>query len=412
MNIMKHGRLITALLAAGLLLAGTISGPAQDWTQWRGNNRDGKVTGFAVPADWPPELQMQWRETVGAGDASPVLVGERLYLFTRQEDQEVILCLDAMSGSEQWRLEYPAPPVTGAGARHPGPRSTPVVSGGKMVTLGATGILSCVDASSGKLLWRKDPFPGAVPMFFTSMSPLIVDGLCIAQLGGPGNGAMIAYDMSSGNERWRWSAEGPDYGSPVLLTIEGTTMIVTPTEKSIAGVGLSDGKLLWQIPFVPPSRAYNAATPIVHGNTVIYTGAGRGTHAVKITRQGGEFVPEELWSNPDLSVQFNTPVLKQDLLFGYTSTGSLFCLDAATGKTAWTDATKHDRSGFAAILDAGPVIMALPASSELIVFKPQNEYLELAKIKIADLPTYATPVLAGDRIYVKDEQSIALWTIK
>jgi len=398
---------------AVLLLSATISVSSQDWTQWRGANRDGKIVGFTAPDKWPSELSMEWRESVGTGDASPLLVGDRLYLFTRQEDKEVILCLDAASGTEQWRNEYVAPAVTGAGARHPGPRSTPVVADGKMVTLGASGILSCLDASTGNLLWRKDPFPGVVPMFFTSMSPMIVDGLCIAHLGGAGNGALIAYEVSSGNERWRWAEEGPDYGSPVLLTIDGTKQIVTPTEKSIVGVGLSDGTLLWKIPFAPPGRAYNAATPIVEGNTVIYTGAGRGTHAVKIEKQGGKFSVSELWSNAELSVQFNTPVLKDQVLYGYSNSGVLFCLDARSGQTAWTGSSPHDRSGFASILDAGAVIMALPSSSELIILKPAKEaYSELANIKIADLPVYATPVVSGNRMFVKDEQNITLWKIR
>jgi len=396
-----------------LILSGIISISAQDWSQWRGANRDGKVNGFIAPESWPPELTMQWSESVGTGDATPVLVGDKLYLFTRQDDKEVILCLAAESGAEQWRNEYVAPAVTGAGARHPGPRSTPAVSDGKMVTIGVSGILSCLDASSGKLLWRKDPFPGVVPMFFTSMSPMIVDGLCIAHLGGKGNGAIIAYEMISGNEKWRWAEEGPDYGSPVLLTIDGNKQIVTPTEQSIVGVGLSDGKLLWKLPFVPVSRAYNAATPIVNGNTVIYTGAGRGTHAVKIEKKGEEFVVDELWSNTDLAVQFNTPVLKENVLYGYSNTGSLFCIDATTGQSTWTDAIKHDRSGFAGMLDLGPVIMALPSSSELIVFKAlKEEYSELAKIKIAESPTYATPVVAGNRIFIKDEKTITLWKIQ
>jgi len=410
---MKNSERLKVFLAGLLILSGIISISAQDWSQWRGANRDGKVNGFIAPESWPPELTMQWSESVGTGDATPVLVGDKLYLFTRQDDKEVILCLAAESGAEQWRNEYVAPAVTGAGARHPGPRSTPAVSDGKMVTIGVSGILSCLDASSGKLLWRKDPFPGVVPMFFTSMSPMIVDGLCIAHLGGKGNGAIIAYEMISGNEKWRWAEEGPDYGSPVLLTIDGNKQIVTPTEQSIVGVGLSDGKLLWKLPFVPVSRAYNAATPIVNGNTVIYTGAGRGTHAVKIEKKGEEFVVDELWSNTDLAVQFNTPVLKENVLYGYSNTGSLFCIDATTGQSTWTDAIKHDRSGFAGMLDLGPVIMALPSSSELIVFKAlKEEYSELAKIKIAESPTYATPVVAGNRIFIKDELTITLWKIQ
>jgi len=410
---MRNRKWVIIIFAGVLVLSCITSISAQDSPQWRGPDRDGKVSGFTAPESWPPELNRQWQETVGTGDASPVLVGDRLYLFTRQENQEVILCLNSSSGEEVWRNDYVAPAVTGAGARHPGPRSTPAVLDGKIVTIGVSGILSCLDAGSGELLWRNDPFPGIVPMFFTSMSPMIVDGLCIAHLGGAGNGAMIAYDMNSGNEKWRWDEEGPDYGSPVLLEVQGGKQIVSPTEKSIVGVDLSNGNLLWKLPFVPQRRAYNAATPIVNGNTVIFTGAGRGTKAVQIEKQGEDFVVSELWSNAELAVQFNTPVLKQELLYGYSNTGSLFCIDALTGQTAWSDTVIHDRSGFAAMLDVGPVIMALPSSSELIVFKPvKEEYSELAKIKIADTPTYASPVVAGDMIYIKDENTITLWKIK
>ena len=86
-------------------------------------------------------------------------------------------------------------------------------------------IISCLDAVTGKLVWRKDPFPGVFPMFFTAMSPLVVNGSCIAHLGGVGNGAIIAYNLETGDELWNWSEEGPDYGSPVLLTVAGTKQI-------------------------------------------------------------------------------------------------------------------------------------------------------------------------------------------
>ena len=172
---------------------------------------------------------------------------------------------------------------------------------GKVVTLGVGGVLSCLDAASGKLVWRNDPFPKVVPTFFTATSPIIVDGMAIAQLGGKGNGAILAYDLATGGEKWRWAREGPEYASPVVLTVDGAKQIVTLTEKSIVAVGVADGKLLWQRPFVPQMRAYNAATPIVDGQTVIYTGAGRGTIAVKIEKQGDGFAAKELWSNPDVA---------------------------------------------------------------------------------------------------------------
>ena len=210
----------------------------------------------------------------------------------------------------------------------------------------------------------------------------------------------------------RGPAKVREYASPALLAVDGTKQLVTLTEKSIVGIGAADGKLLWQLPFVPQRRTYNAATPIVDGQTVIYTGSGRGAKAVKIEKQADGFAAKELWSNPDVAPQFNTPVLKGGLLFGLSDKGNLFCINAITGQTVWTDEARQDRSGFAAILDAGSVILVLPSNSELIAFKPSDkEYAELARIKVADTPTYAHPVIAGNRVFVKDEATVAMWTM-
>ncbi|NQT91298.1 MAG: PQQ-binding-like beta-propeller repeat protein, partial [Lentisphaerae bacterium] len=326
---------------------------------------------------------------------------------------EVTLCLDATNGKELWKDHYAAQSVGGAAARHPGPRSSPAVAEGKVVTLGVGGVLSCLDVATGNVGWRKDPFPKIVPKFFTASSPIIVEGMAIAHLGGSGNGAIIAFDLDTGGEKWRWADEGPDYASPVLLTVESTKQIVTLTEKSIVGIGVTDGALLWQLPFVPQGRAYNAATPIIDGQTVIYTGAGRGSKAVKIEKQGDGFSASELWSNPEIAPQFNTPVLKKGLLFGLSDSGNLFCVNAQTGQTAWTDTTDRGRGGFAAIVDAGLFILALPSNSELIAFKPSDkEYVELALITVADSPTYAHPVIAGNRIFVKDQEMLAMCLIE
>ena len=384
----------------------------QDWPQWRGLNRDGKVSGFTTPKEWPKELTQKWKTTVGLGDSTPALVADKLYVFARQGEEEVTLCLDAASGKELWRDKYKAQAVTGPPSRHPGPRSSPAVADGKVATIGVGGVLSCLDAATGKLVWRKDPFPKIVPQFFTAMSPIIVDGMVIAHLGGQGNGAVISYNLTTGDEKWRWSDEGPEYASPALLTVEGTKQIVTLTEKSVVGIGLADGKLLWQLPFAPERRAYNAATPIVDGQTVIYTGAARGIKAVKIEKQAEGFVATELWNNPEIAPQFNTPVLKDGFLFGLSNRGNLFCVNSQTGQTAWIDPTSRDRGGFTSIVDTGSVLLTLPSNSELIVIKPNDkEYTELALIKVADTPTYAHPVIAGNRIIIKDQETVTMWTI-
>jgi outer membrane protein assembly factor BamB len=393
------------LVSAGLVFA-------QDWPQWRGPNRDGKVTGFAAPQKWPEELTQKWSTTVGWADATPALVGDKLYVFARQGDEEVTLCLNASNGKEVWRDAYAAQVVTGAPSRqHPGPRSSPAVANGKVVTLGVGGVLSCLDAATSKVVWRKDPFPKVVPQFFTAMSPVIVNGMVIAHLGGKGNGAIIAYDLTSGNEKWRWAEEGPEYASPALLTVQGTKQIVTLTENSIVGVGIADGKLLWRLPFAPARMAYNAATPIVDGQTVIYTGAGRGTKAVKVEKQADGFVTTELWSNPELAPQFNTPVLKDGLLFGLSNRGNPFCINAQTGQTAWTD--PNALGGFGAIVDVGSALLALPEKAGLIVLKSDaKQYSEITRYKVADTPIYAHPVIAGNRVFIKDQQTLTMWTIE
>lgn len=398
------------LIVGCLILAAGTGAPAQDWPQWRGSNRDAVINGFVAPETWPESLTQNWRVIVGFGDAGPALVQGRLYVYTRQGDQEILMCLDAATGQEIWRQANAAANISGPARSHSGPRSTPTVARGRVVTLGAGGLLSCVD-TSGRLLWRNDPFPGIVPPFFAAMSPLITGGAAIAHLGGPGNGALIAYDLESGNEIWRWSEDGPEYGSPVLMTVDGLTQVVTITERRIVGVSTIDGSLLWHLPFIPQRMDMNCTTPIIYGQIVIYTGQNRGTKAVRIERQGTSFTATELWSKDSVSTWFCTPVLKDNLIFGLSQQGNLFCLAALSGIQVWSDRAKHDR--FGTILDTGSVLLAITPRSPLIVFDASEfRYNEVAKYKVAYTPVYAQPVVSGNAIYIKDRESLTKWTIQ
>src|SRR5258705_3117389 len=322
-----------------LTLACGIPAFAQDWPQWRGPNRDAKAIGFHAPATWPKTLTKKWQVKVGDGVATPALVDGKLYVFTRQDEKEVVRCLDAATGNEIWQQGYESEAASGPAGNFPGPRSSPTVAQGKIVTLGVRGILTCRETSTGKQLWQKEDLAKAWPQFFTSSSPIVVDGLCIAQLGGAKDGGIIAYDLTTGDERWRWMQSGPAYASPVLMTVDGTKVLIAPTEGEqkqgkLVALAVADGKLLWEIPY--SAGRYIASTPIVNGSTLIVAGPGTGMSAFKMKKEGDKLVEEKLWSNTDNSVGFNTPVLKNGLVFGITGADQLFCLNTELQKTAWS----------------------------------------------------------------------------
>jgi outer membrane protein assembly factor BamB len=388
---------------------------AQDWPQWRGAARDGKVEGFALPKAWPKALTLQWKKEVGEGYSTPALVGERLYVLSRQKDEEVVRCLSAADGNEVWKTAYAAPytPSQHAGSHGPGPKSSPAVADGRVYTLGISGILSCTRAADGNVLWRKEfskEFPATAPEFGTAMSPLLTDGLCIVHVGGKGKGAVMAFD-AGGGVKWQWNGDGPAYASPVVLTADGTRQIVTQTEKFLVGIALEDGNLLWQVPF-QTTYAENIVTPVVDGPVVIYSGVGKSTSAVRIQKQGRRFVAMPVWDNPKVAMHMNSPVLKDGLLYGLTQrTGQVVCMDRKDGNTLWTGPARLGDN--AAIVDVGAALMLLTSGGQLLVFRPGNQaYVELARYKVAPTPTYAHPVVSGKRIFVKDKGSVALWVLE
>jgi outer membrane protein assembly factor BamB len=454
---MRTVRFSTVFLAFALLsLIGVAA--AQDWPQWLGPHRDGRVTGFVAPATWPKSLKQHWKISVGDGVATPDLVGDKLYVFTRQGGEEVIRCLDAGTGKEIWQDKYEVEGPTPPAQSFAGPRATPTVAEGKVVTFGVRGHLNCYDAASGKSLWRKHDFPGAYPMFFTSASPLIVDGLCIAQVGKRDNGGIVAYDLAKGNEKWKWTDDGPAYSSPIITTIGGKKYVIAMTETEMVALDVTNGKLAWESPWVAQRGpgGYNAATPVIEGQTLVYGGGVRGTRGVKLEKQGDAVTGKEIWSTTDKAVQFNTPVVKDHHLFGITQNNELFCANLSDGKVTWTQPVggatpaggpggkaggpppnkggddakgkggegqkgkggmgKGGRgrpSGYGSVVDAGSVLIALSPTSELIVFQPDSSaFKEIARYKVADSPTYAYPVIAGKRIFIKDADHLTLWTIE
>jgi outer membrane protein assembly factor BamB len=400
---MRNAHRLVALAAVFALVVGT--SVAQDWPQWRGPNRDNKLAGFTEPKVWPKELTRKWTVPVGIGEASPVLVGDKLYTFGRQGDDEVAACLDAATGKEIWRDKYASAKIGGPAAGYQGPRSTLAVGEGKVCTLGVRGAVSCLDAASGKVVWRKGSKP---PQYYTSTSPLIIDGHCIVFAD-----ALTSFDLATGSVSWTWSGAGAPYGSPVLMTVGGVKMVVTPAMGALVGVDRTDGKLLWQTKIGADYQS-TYSTPLVEGTTVFYSSGGgnRETFALKIDKADKGFQATELWRKPFAADKYHTPVLADGMIFGVSGGArGLFCASAKTGEQLWTDKTQRGECG--SILNAGSVLLEL-SNKELVAFRASGKgYVEVAKYRVADADTWCVPIVAGNRIYVKDRGgSLTLWTLE
>ena len=395
------GRIV---LAFALLLS---LATAEDWPQWRGPHRDG-VVALVEPKAWPEKLERKWKIEIGEGHSSPILADGKIYLHSRQGDNEVVSAIRPESGQIIWQQTYPAPyKVNPAAERHgKGVKSTPVVADGRIYTLGIGGILSCFDAATGKPVWRRQ---FSAPAFGTAMSPLVDRGVLIAYVEG-GNGGLTAFDIQNGAEKWSWKGDGSAYASPIVVELGGTRQVVTQSRKNIVSVYAATGEVLWQLPF---TTAYeqNIVTPVLYRDLLIFSGLSRSVFAVKAAKRGTEWKADTVWENKDVPMYMNSPVLADGLLYGFThkNKGQFFCLDPATGATRWTSEGRQGDN--AAIVAAGSVMLLLTTEAELTIARRGTDaFKQVRKYTVADSPIWAHPLVVPGGIVIKDATTLALWT--
>jgi outer membrane protein assembly factor BamB len=410
----SHKQSSTALLMIGLMLfasPGASMGHA-DWPQWRGPNRDGLVSDASIPLTWPKELKQEWKVTVGVGHSSPVVANGRIYVFARLADEEVVLCLDSVTGKEIWRSSNPiAYEMHNAAKAHgKGPKSTPVLYNGNVYTLGITGILSCHDTRTGKLKWRREfsqQYPKTSPLFGTAMSPLVLNGQVIAHVGGHDKGALMAFDAQTGAVKWANEMDGPAYSSPIVVNLAGTLQVVTFMQNDFVGVDAATGKLLWKIP-AKSQYEENSVTPIAYKDMLILSREEQGLEAIRLVKQDQNIVAVPVWSNKETQLYLNTPVLLGHSLVGLSARnkGQFFSIDADTGKTLWLGPGRMAEN--AAILNlGGKVLLMLTNDAKLIVLPTTaKDFTPLVEYTVAESPTWAHPTVVGNRLLIKDETTL------
>jgi outer membrane protein assembly factor BamB len=399
-----------AFLLVLLAAAATIGAQSNtDWPQWRGPKRDGSIAA-ALPTQWPEALTKRWEVTVGEGHASPVVSGNRVVVFSREGDQEIVRALDLATGKEIWRAAYPAPfTVNPAAWTHgAGPKSTPAIANGRVFTFGIGGILSAFDLATGKLLWRI-PAPAVLPQYGTATSPLIDGTSVIAHVGGQDNGALTSFDAATGKPRWQWNGDGPGGGSPIIATIGGVRQVIAQTQKFLVGLDAASGAFLWGLPFATDFDQ-NAFTPVVFQDLVINGGIDNPLSAIRPKLVSGKWTTESVWSNLQAPMFMSSPVLIGGTVYGLTTRGrgQFVAVDAASGKTLWNT---QGREGENASIMASPLWLLASNTDGLLVVARTNaqKYEEVRRYQIAESAVWAHPAITDSTLIVKDAGKLICW---
>jgi outer membrane protein assembly factor BamB len=391
---------------------------AQEWTQWRGPARDGSVSAKNAPAAWPEALKPTWRVEIGEGYSSPVVAGGRVFVHGRRDPEEIVASINLADGKVLWQQKYQAEFKKNQYAVEmaKGPNATPLVAGGRLFTLGVTGILNAWDTATGKQLWTRD-FSKSIDtskLFCgTAASPLIVDGRLVVQIGSDIHGGQIlGLNPATGATEWEWRGLGPGYASPVVVDVNGSSQIVGMTEGSIVGLEAKSGKELWTVSF-PDEWHENISTPLWTGTQLIVSGPRQGTHAYALAQTGGKWQATETWKNPDIAMYMSSPVFGDGVIYGHSSKkkGQFFALDAKTGAVRWT--TEGREGEHASLLLTPQHVIFLTNGADLIVAKRNTPAFAVERrYEVAQGSTFAMPVLLGENILVRDATGLTLLTGK
>jgi outer membrane protein assembly factor BamB len=401
-----NSRHFLAIAFATLFLSS--SATAQDWTQWRGPQRDGFVPAVNTPQSWPQSFKRAWRVDVGEGYSSPVVTGWRVFVHSRRDPEEIVTAINIENGQILWQKKYTANFHKNQYAVQmaKGPNSTPLIMGDRLFTLGVTGILTAWDTRSGEQLWQKD-FSNTVDtskLFCgTASSPLAAGGRLYVQVGSDIHGGLIfGMDPATGKPSSTWKGIGPGYASPVVIEVKRKPQIVFVTEGSIVGMDARSSRQLWSIPF-PDEWHENIVTPIWTGEYLIVSGTRQGTQAYSLKETADKWQVTEVWKNPDVAMYMSSPVYGDGLIYGHSAKkkGQFVALDVKTGTVRW--ATEGREGEHASVLLTPKHIVFLTNGADLIIARRNTAAFTVERrYEVADSPTWAVPVLLGADVLVRD----------
>lgn len=378
-----------------------------DWPRFRGPDGNGISPEKGISKDWaaqPPRLL--WKVPMSDdGYTGPSVANGLVYIIDHQGSDDIVRALSLSDGRDVWTYRYRDADSSNYGFA----RATPTVDGSKVYTLSRLGALHCLDAKTGKVVWRRqinDEFSARKPQWDTSYSPVVDGDRLIVCPGGP-DAAVAVLDKSTGKTIWQGGgSDGQSYATPVVATIGGKKQYVVFAAKALIGVDASNGTLLWRAPW---STAYdvNAATPVVIGDSVfIASGYGKGCALVDV--KGSE--ASIRWANKSIQAHFSSPIYFKGHIYGTGDPGVLVCLDPQTGKELWRQ-PGFEKGG---IVGVDGVILALSGSNgdlAMVEMSPAG-YKELGRVTPLGGQSWTAPIVAQGRAIVRNKSAIACLSLK
>jgi outer membrane protein assembly factor BamB len=400
---------------------------SQDWSDWRGKNRDGTwlETGL-IEKFSSSELTPKWSASIGSGYSGPTVSNGKVYatdLRQKPSQTEGVLCFDEQTGEKIWEFRYPC---EYSGIGYPaGPRASVVVKNGKAFSLGTMGNLFCFDAGNGTVLWQKDlnkEYEIRMPVWGISATPLITENKIILQISGSNNACIVALDINSGEEIWRNLEDIAAYSAPIIIEKNGVKVVVVWTENSVSGLNPETGEIYWRFPWEVGS-GMSIATPVFYNDHLFFSCFYSGSLLLKLNNNYTSV--EKVWQrsgeserNTDaLHCVMNTPVIIDGYIYGVDSYGELRCLELATGNRIWEDLSAVRKNRWANIhfVQNENKTWMFNEHGELIIseLSPMG-FHEISRTKIIDptkdqLPrgvTWSHPAFANKHIFVRNDNRL------
>ena len=376
-----------------------------EWPGFRGPGRDGIAAGVRIETDWSasPPVEL-WRRPVGPGWSSFAVRGDLLYTQEQRGDDEVVSCYRVTTGEPVWRhRDATRFWESNAGA---GPRGTPTLSGGRVYTLGATGILNALDAADGAVAWSRNAASdtGArTPVWGFSSSPLVVDDLVVVAT----SGALVAYDLATGAPRWLGPAGGESYSSPHLLTIGGVEQIVQLSGDGATGVSPVDGTPLWDHPWAGFPIVQPAQT--ADGDILISVSDSSGTRRLAVVDGPGGWTVEERWTSTGFKPYFNDFVVHGGHAFGFDGR-ILACVDVEDGERQWKGG-RYGNGQLILLPEQNLLLVSSERGDLALVRATPDQFTELARFPAIEGKTWNHPVLAGGVLLVRNDQEMVAFRL-